>query len=115
MFLPRQFQPLGLCSCVFHRECQSPDTCLTCFLISSKTLFSLMRPFLIVIKPFRSAATPPHLSLSHPLCYIFLCNIRGFLAYFTFYLFVCLYRGRTVVFTVFPKHLGQCRVHADAQ
>lgn len=94
MFLPRRFQPPGLCSCVFRRECQSPDTRLTCVLISSKTLFSLSRPFLTVMKPFRSAATPPHLSLSHPLCYIFLRSIRGFLTYFTFHFFVCLYQGK---------------------
>ena len=60
---------------------------------------------MIVIKPFRSVATPPYLALSPPLCCVFLRRVCGFPAHSTFYVFVCLplYQGEDwAVHPVFP-------------
>lgn len=45
---------------------------------------------MIVIKPFRSGATPLYLALSPSLCCVFLQRVCGFPAHSTFYVFVCL-------------------------
>ena len=66
-------------------------------------LSSLTRPLLIVIKPFRSAASPPHLALLPSLCCVFLQRVCEFLAHSTFHVFVCLYqREDWGVHSLFP-------------
>lgn len=114
LVLTRQLQPPGLCPChAFPRECQFPDTGPTCFLISSKTLLSLMRPFLTVTEP--PPTSPPH-SLSLCLfafpCYIFVHSIYEYLTHYVFYWFICLpLQGEGLLVScslLVPQHLEQC-------